>query len=78
MKKLLLTIVLCFGVMGVFAQSPMTGIGFYKAYLDVPIVKSASTSNGLISDAMLDYIFKKSNPAEVKYAIVNALGYRGK
>ena len=78
MKKYLLTIVLLFGVIGVFAQSPLTGIDFYKAYLDVPIVKKASTANGLMSEEMMDYIFKKSNPAEVKYAIVNALGYQGK
>lgn len=78
MKRLVLIIAFFLETMGVFAQSPLTGIDFYKAYLDVPIVKKASTSNGLMSEEMMDYIFKKSNPAEVKYAIVNALGYKGK
>lgn len=78
MKRFVLTITLLLGITGLFAQSPLTGIDFYKAYLDVPIVKKASIANGLMSEEMMDYIFKKSNPAEVKYAIVNALGYKGK
>ena len=80
MKKLLLTLLMCISALAVsYAQlSPLTEVEFYKAYLDVPIVRTASLANGKISNAMLDYIFKKTNPDDVKYAIINALGAKGK
>ncbi len=78
MKKLILMFVLMVNTLCVVAQSPLTGIAFYKAYLDVPIVKTASMANGLLNEEMMDYICKKSNPVDVKYAIVNALAVNGK
>ncbi|MBO7596052.1 MAG: hypothetical protein J6T70_03310 [Bacteroidales bacterium] len=80
MKKVLLTLLMCISALAVsYAQlSPLTEVEFYKAYLDVPIVRTASLANGKISNAMLDYIFKKTNPDDVKYAIINALGAKGK
>ncbi|MBP5369689.1 MAG: hypothetical protein J6Z01_14700 [Bacteroidales bacterium] len=76
MKKLILTLLMCISTLATsFAQlSPLTEVEFYKAYLDVPLVKSASLANGKINNTMLDYIFKKGNPSEIKYAIINALG----
>ncbi len=80
MKKLILTLLMCISTLAIsFAQlSPLTEVEFYKAYSDVPIVQTASLANGKISNAMLDYIFKKTNPEDVKYAIINALGAKGK
>ncbi len=79
MKKIFFTLCAVFIAAMSFAQlSPLTDVEFYKAYLDVPIVKTASLANGKISNAMLDYIFKKTNPDDVKYAIINALGAKGK
>ena len=76
MKKLILILLMCISTLATsFAQlSPLTEVEFYKAYLDVPLVKSASLANGKINNTMLDYIFKKGNPSEIKYAIINALG----
>ena len=75
MKKLILTLCAVFVTMMSFAQlSPLTDIEFYQAYVeDVPLVKAASLANGKISKTMLDYIFKKDNPSEIKYAVINAL-----
>lgn len=79
MKRIFFTLCAVFIAAMSFAQlSPLTDVEFYKAYLDVPIVKTASLANGKISNAMLDYIFKKTNPDDVKYAIINALGAKGK
>ena len=61
-----------------FISNSNINLNFYKAYLDVPIVKKASLANGKITNEMLDYICKKSNPADVKYAMLNALGWDGK
>ena len=75
MKKIVLSLLTVLMSVMAFAQlSPLTEVEFYKAYLDVPIVKTASLANGKISNEMLDYIFKKSNPNDIKYAIINALG----
>ncbi|MBQ3617266.1 MAG: hypothetical protein II939_03785 [Bacteroidales bacterium] len=83
MKKLILTLCAVFVTMMSFAQYTFISnsnyhLNFYKAYLDVPIVKKASLANGKISNEMLDYICKKANPADVKYALINALGCNGK
>ena len=79
MKKVLLTFCAVLMTVMSFAQATLiTRVNFYKAYLDVPIVKKASLANGKMTEEMMDYIMKKSNPADVKYAIVNALGYDGK
>ena len=79
MKKIVLSLLAVLMTVMSFAQlSPLTEVEFYKAYLDVPIVKTASLANGKISNEMLDYIFKKSNPKDIKYAIINALGAKGK
>lgn len=83
MKKLILTLCAVLLTMMSFAQYSFIsngnyGLNFYKAYLDIPLVKKASLANGKISNEMLGYIFKNSNPADVKYAILNALGYDGK
>ena len=75
MKKLFLTIVLLFGVIGVFAQAQyIKTVSFYKAYVDVPIVKKAVLLNGSISRDMVEYLLDANNPADIKYALVNALG----
>lgn len=79
MKKLILTLCAVFVTMMSFAQYTLiTRVNFYQKYLDVPIVKKASLANGKMSEEMMDFIMKKSNPADVKYAIVNALGFDGK
>lgn len=79
MKKLTLILILIINSIYVIAQASfISDLSFYKAYLDVPIVKKASLTEGKISDEMLDYIFKKTNTSEIKYAIVNALCYKNK
>lgn len=82
MKKVILTFCAVFVAVMSFAQSIITNsnynLSFYKAYLEVQIVKKASLANGKISNEMLDYICKKANPANVKYALINALGCNGK
>lgn len=72
MKKVIFMFCAMFFAVMTYAQVPR--VQFWKSYLNVPIVKTASMANGKISNEMLSYILKKSNPAEVKYAIINALG----
>lgn len=79
MKKLILTLVLISSVISVIAQHQiLIDMPFYKAYLDVPIVKKASLSNGKITMDITTYLLNSTNPADVKYAVVNALCMNGK
>lgn len=58
-----------------FADSPLTSTKFYKAYLDVPIVKNASENPKKLSEEAKAYLFDESNPLDVKIALINAVGW---
>lgn len=78
MKKLILTLCAVLLTMMSFAQpQDVRNTPFYKAYLDVPIVKKASMAYGKLNTEMIEYLLKRTNPADVKYAIINALGTTG-
>lgn len=58
-----------------FADSPLTSTEFYKAYLDVPIVKAAAENPKRLTDAAKEYLHDESNPLDVKIALINAVGW---
>lgn len=58
-----------------FADSPLTSTEFYKAYLDVPIVKAAADSPKKLSEEAKAYLFDEGNPLDVKIALINAVGW---
>lgn len=58
-----------------FADSPLTSTEFYKAYLDVPIVKTAADSPKKLSEEAKAYLFDESSPLDVKIALINAAGW---
>lgn len=58
-----------------FADSPLTSTEFYKAYLDVPVVKAASENPQRLSDEAKAYLFNDKNPLDVKMALINAVGW---
>lgn len=77
MKKLFLTLAfIMLSVFAAFADSPLTSTDFYKAYLDVPVVKKASLANGVISQEMMYYLENDDHPLGVRLAVVNALGFK--
>ena len=78
MRKTFLILLTIFSLNSVFADSPITSTEFYQPYLDIPIVKEASSSKGVMSNAMFDYIDDDSNPLDVKLAIINAIGWEHK
>ena len=61
-----------------FADSPLTSIDFYKAYLNVPMVKKAKASKGKISSGILGFLTDKENQQAEKLAMINALGWKHK
>lgn len=75
MKKTLLILIFSISINTVFADSPLTSTDFYKAYLEVPMVKEALSSKDIISNGIMEYINDDANPLDVKLAIINAIGW---
>ena len=68
MKKLFLLFALLLSAVQLsFADSALTSTEFYKAYLDVPIVKAAADQPNVL--------FDEANPLDVKLALINAVGW---
>lgn len=75
MKKLFLLFALLISAVQLsFADSALTSTEFYKAYLDVPIVKAAADRPHHLSEAAKAYLFNEANPLDVKLALINAVG----
>ena len=76
MKKIYLILVMIISAAQMsFADSPLTSIEFYKAYLDVPIIKAASDNPKKLSEEAKTYLFDEGNPLDVKIALINAVGW---
>ena len=70
MKKLLILIILISQY--AFADSPLTSTDFYKAYMDVPLIKKTTNSTGVLTDEVFEYLTSK-NSLDKKVALINAL-----
>ena len=74
MKKLILIFsLLILSIVPGFADSPLTSTDFYRAYLDVPIVKKAAENPNKLTKEMMEYLYDK-NPLDIRIALVNAVG----
>lgn len=58
-----------------FADSPVTSTDFYKAYMDIEIVRIAK-EKGIIGAEIANYLYSSKNPIDVKAAVINALGWK--
>ena len=58
-----------------FADSPLTSTDISNAYKDSKIVQLASTTDGMLNDEMMNYLFDSINPIELKIALINKLGW---
>ena len=75
MKKLFLLFALLLSAVQLsFADSALTSTEFYKAYLDMPIVKAAAERPHHLSEVAKAYLFDEANPLDVKLALINAVG----
>ena len=76
MKKLFLLFALLVSAVQLsFADSALTDTEFYKAYLDIPIVKAAAERPHPLPEAAKAYLFDEANPLDVKLALINAVGW---
>ena len=76
MKKILILFVfVVFSSNSLFADSPLTSTDFYKAYANIPIIKIAGGTKGLLTKGLIEYIDDNNNPIDIKIAIINRLGW---
>ena len=61
-----------------FADSPLTSTEFYKGYMDIAIIKTASKSKGTITEQQLQFLTDTKNPIAIKLALINGLGWNFK
>lgn len=59
----------------VLADSPLTSIEFYKAYLGNLMVEKATVYKGKISSEVLGFLTDEENHQDEKLAVINALGW---
>ena len=74
--KCKLFLALVFGLLvnqNLLADSPLTSTKISNAYKDYAIIQLASKSNGDISVNLMDYLYEKSNPIDVKIALINEI-----
>ena len=57
------------------ADSPITSTPFHTAYSDHPIIIKAKNAGGVLNDELMDYLYKKKNPIDVKLALINTLSW---
>lgn len=78
MKKLLIivSVFICLFVFSVpvLADSPITSTHFSDAYMDIDIVKEASTQS-VVNSKIAAYLSNAKNPIDVKAAVINALSW---
>ena len=58
------------------ADSPLTSTDIASAYKNEKIVMSAALANGVLTDELMQYLNEKSNPINLKVAVINKLGWR--
>ena len=78
--KCKLFLALVFGLLvnqNLLADSPLTSTKISKAYKDYAIIQLASKSSGDISVNLMDYLYEKSNPIDVKIALINEIANSG-
>ena len=78
--KCKLFLALVFGLLvnqNLLADSPLTSTKISNAYKDYAIIQLASKSNGNLSVDLMDYLYGKSNPIDVKIALINEIANSG-
>jgi hypothetical protein len=78
--KCKLFLALVFGLLvnqNLLADSPLTSTKISNAYKDYAIIQLASKSNGNISVDLMDYLYEKSNPIDLKIALINEVANSG-
>lgn len=75
-KNVLFSIAFLLFVNNTFADSPLTSTPIYMGYMDIPLIRKADKSNGIITDEQLHFLTEKHNSIAVKLALINSLRWK--
>ena len=67
LKNVLFSLAFLLFVTNTFADSPLTSTPIYMGYMDIPLIRKADKSNGIITDEQLHFLTEKHNPIAVTY-----------
>ena len=76
LKNVLFSLAFLLFVTNTFADSPLTSTPIYMGYMDIPLIRKADKSNGIITDEQLHFLTEKHNPIAVKLALINSLRWK--
>ena len=75
-KSLIFSLVFLLFINNTFADSPLTSTPIYLGYMDIPLIREADKSVGIITDEQLYFLTENRNPIAVKLALINSLRWR--
>lgn len=75
MKNVLITSLILFFTSVLLADSPLTSTDIAKAYMDESIVMEANETSGILTENLMEYLYNKKNPIQVKIALINKIGW---
>lgn len=76
LKNVLFSLVFLLYVNNTFADSPLTTTPIYLGYMDIPLIREADKSDGIITEKQLHFLNENRNPIAVKLALINSLRWR--
>lgn len=76
LKYVIFSFVFLLFVNNTFADSPLTSTPIYLGYMDVPLIREADKSDGMITEKQLCFLTENHNPIAVKLALINSLRWR--
>ena len=76
LKNVLFSLVFLLFVNNTFADSPLTATPIYLGYMDIPLIREADKSDGIITEEQLYFLTENRNPIAVKLALINSLWWK--
>jgi hypothetical protein len=76
LKNVIFSLVFLLFVNNTFADSPLTTTPIYLGYMDIPLIRAADKSDGIITEQQLYFLIDNRNPIAVKLALINSLRWK--
>ncbi len=76
LKNIISSLVFLLFVTNIYADSPLTSTPIYLGYMDIPLIREADKSDGIITEKQLYFLTENHNPIAVKLALINSLRWR--
>lgn len=75
MKHSILLFLFTLAIFDTKADSPLTSIQFWTAYVKEPVITTAKEAKGVLTPELADFLISKKNKTDLKMAVINCLSY---